>query len=132
MVGLTLRTVPFPVRQRQVVLAIATAVTELAGWVEGAYLLKTTPIPDGFVLQLAQEFAPARITDRSSETMISKHPIHMQVLDIDSLVLVYPSPTLFVKKVRSLVGDLLMQPGHLQPCFLSILAARSFSGQLLL
>jgi hypothetical protein len=64
--------------------------------------------------------------------MIRQHPLHVQALDIDNLALVYQSTALLVKKVRTLVGNFLMQTGDLHPRFLAVLAALLFSGELAL
>ena len=132
MMGMTHGTVPFPIRQRQVNLAVVAVVAPLAGGEEGPDRFQATPVPDGFVLQLAQKFAPTRITDGSGQMMIHQHPLHIQALDIDRLALVDQSTALFVKEVRTLVGNFLMQTRHLHPRFLAVLAALLFAGKLAL
>lgn len=129
---MTLWTVPFPFRQRQVDLAVIAPMTQLARREEGSYRFKATPIPHPFVLQLAQKFTPTGITDGFGEMMVRQHALHIQALDIDSLALVYQSAALFMKKVGSLVGNFLMQTGDLHPRFLTVLAALLFSGKLAL
>ena len=113
--GMTDRTIPFPFRQGQVHFAVVPIRTPLAGGEEGPDRFQTASVPGRFVLELAQEFTPTGIADRSGQRMVGEHPLHIQALDIDRLVFVDQSTAQLVKEVRSLVGHLLMQTCHFHP-----------------
>src|SRR5271157_3547094 len=130
--GMTDRTIPFPLRQRQVNFAVVPVGTPLAGRKEGSDRFQAASVPGRFVLELAQEFAPSGVADRFGQMMIRQQPLHIQALDIDRLVFVDQSTAQLVKKVRSLVGNFLMQSRHLYARFRAVSRSLLFSGELAL
>src|SRR6266511_4684383 len=62
--GVTRRTDPHTISQIQIILVAATAVVELAGWIEATNCLYRTPMPFGFVVQLSVAFVWACVTQR--------------------------------------------------------------------
>jgi len=63
-------------------------------------------------LQLAPELIKTDVADRTRQTGIGQHPVHVQVLDHDRLIFAAQPGSQLVHEVGTHAGDALVQPGQ--------------------
>ena len=88
-------------------------------------------VPRSLVLQLASQFAPRRIADRSVEALLvrtaalraSAHVLHSQVLDDDRLVLADHRSGQLVQEVTPSISRARLDARDLEPGLLSVVGA---------
>ena len=93
----------------------------LRGRLEPAHLAEATAVPGGLVLQHIYERRPSCDVNRLRHTRPSE-PGHAQVLHVYRLVVADDHGGCLVVEVGTLVRDLSMEPGHLGPGLLPVLA----------
>jgi hypothetical protein len=106
--------------------------TGLRRWEPSVNLDQGTPIPLGFVLQLAGELTPSHITNRFGETVVGNHVLDRQALNTHHLVFVDDACTEFVLVVPPSISNLGVYLSNLEPCLGSILGAFLLLGKLTL
>src|SRR5215213_10611348 len=104
---------------------------QLRGRKEASNLDAALVAPRGFVFDLTQELAEGRVQDRPGELGF-RHPLRVQVLDADAIVLSPQVGCQLVKKVAPLVRHFPMYPSHSMLGFLSAAAAQLLSRKVLL
>jgi hypothetical protein len=124
-------TQPRPIRERQVRIERTAPRAQLRGRKEASNLDAALEAPRGFVLNLTQKLAEGCVQDRPGELGF-RHPLRVQVLDADAIVLPRQLGCQLVKKVASLAGHFTMYPSHSMLGFLSAAAARLLSREVLL
>ena len=77
---------------------------------------KGTSMPLAFVLQLANELAPAGIANSPGKRMVRHHAAHIQVLDCDRLVFTNQPGTQVMQEVAANIRNLLVDLGHADAC----------------
>ena len=108
---------------------MATVVTSLRGRVPLLNLDKGSPIPPGFVLQLADELPPTNITDGLGKRVILDHVLDRQILDAYRLVLTNNAGREFVLVVSSPIRYPGMETSDLETSLVAVLAALFLLGQ---
>lgn len=98
----------------------------LAGREKPVNLFDMAAIPLALIVKLPDKLGPAGITNRLGKVMVSHHSFDVQILNSNQAVSPYQLPAKFVGKVKALVGNLLVQFGHLQsgliPAFTAFLS----------
>lgn len=82
----TTRTCPLPIRQPKVLFDETTTRTGLAGRKPTIQILDRSPVPARLVLQLPLRLIEGGIGNRTSETVVLHHPLHVQRLQVHRLV----------------------------------------------
>ena len=93
---------PRPIRERQVRIERTAPRAQLRGRKEASNLDAPLEAPRGFVLDLTHELAEGRVQDRPGELGF-RHPLGVQVLNADAIVLAPQVGCQLVKKVAPLV-----------------------------
>lgn len=130
-VDATSRTVPFTNIQRQLAHNMPTVPTPFRAREPAVDSCHSSPIPVRFIAQLTDKLTPSRITDCSRELAVFEHILHSQVFHDDVLVFPHQSGRQLVQKIFARIGNLCLNPSHLDPCLSSIvrpfyLAAQCF------
>ena len=111
---------------------IATISTGLAAGKESRYLHHNSAGPCGFVLQLPEEFTPGDIRNTFCQMVVSQHPLHIEVLHTNDLVLIHQRGGQLMKHVIAAVAHLLMATGNLDSLLFPVGGTMLPSGQLTL
>jgi hypothetical protein len=122
---LALGTHPEPFIEREGVKHMPTAVTPLRGWIPLVNLDKGSPIPCGFVLQLAGEFTPSHIANTRSQGVVLDHVLDGQTLDADHLVLVNNTGREFLLIIPPSISNLGMDLSNFEPGFVPVVTVNS-------
>ena len=102
MLSSTTTALPPPIRERQVRIERTAPRAQLRGRKEASNLDAPLEAPRGFVLDLTHQLAEGRVQDRPGELGF-RHPLGVQVLDADAIVLPPQVCCQLVKKVAPLV-----------------------------
>src|SRR2546426_912023 len=102
---------------------MSTVKAALGGRIPLVNLDQGPAIPCGFVFQLADQFAPAHITDAFSEAVVLEHVLDGEALDADHLVLVNDAPREFVLIITTTISNLGVDPSDFETGLRSILRA---------
>ena len=100
-----------------------------AGWVPSINFDHRSAVPRRFVFELADQFSPTHIGNRTGERGVLHHVLDRQALDHDRLVLTNQVRRKLVLVVSSLVGNTRMDLRHTPPLLLAVLRARLFAGK---
>ena len=129
----THRTGPLPDREVfRIRVLVPAAAAQLATGEECANLNDLLVLPSRLILQLPAELAPGSICDGLGQGMVSHHPLNIEALYTDDVIVPDQLSGQFMEVVIPLIGYLLMQSGHLKTSLLPVPAALWFSGQLTL
>jgi hypothetical protein len=88
-----------------------------------------SPVPGGFVLQLAHELAPSHVADTLGETVVLEHVLDRKALDAHHLVFVDDARRELVLVIAPPVSDTGVYPGHLEPRPGTVTTAFSLLGE---
>ena len=95
---------------------------------EAVYLDQGSPVPLGFVFQLADELTPSHITDGFRKTVVLDQVLDGQALHADDLVFVHDSCAELVLVVPSPIIDAGVNTSDLEPCLVAVLRTFLFLG----
>ena len=123
MVSTTFRTLPATHRKLKTFQCVAAMGTPFTGWIPFVDLDKGTPILGCFVLQLPDDFTPARITDSLCEFRVFDHVLDLQTFHADKLVFLNQFCGQFVLEVLATVSNFGVNSGNLQFCLSEISGA---------
>ena len=129
----THRTGPLP--EREVFHArvlVPAAAAQLATGEECANLNDLLVLPSRLILQLPAELAPGGICDGLGQGMVSHHPLNIEALYTDDVIVPDQLGCQIMEIVIPLVENFLMEPGYLEASLLPVPAALWLSGQLTL
>lgn len=125
----TFKTSPLPVFQGKGIVNPSTVETPFAGREKSVNLPKMDSIPFGFVFKLANKFKPSTVADAFSKTVVRHDALHVQVFGKDSLVFANQPMTQFVKKIFSLIRNVVVDTCNLYSGFISSIASLCFAGK---
>ena len=108
---------------------VPAAAAQLATGEECANLNDLFVLPSRLILQLPAELAPGGICDGLGQGMVSHHPLNIEALYTDDVIVPDQLSGQFMEVVIPLVRNLLMQSGHLDTSLLPVPAALWLSGQ---
>ena len=91
---------------------ISTITAGLAAGEEGRNLHYHSASPCGFVFQLPEEFTPGGIRNAFCQMVVPQHPLHIEVLHTNDLVLIHQCGGQLMKHVITAVAHLLMTASH--------------------
>jgi len=110
--GRALWAIPFTNPERQLFIDVPTLGAHFTGREESVNNLQRLPVSLALVGQLASEHSEPDIGDCASETVVSQHAPDIQVFNSNHIESSDEISGEFVKSVRPLVGNVLMQSGH--------------------
>ena len=96
------------------------------------YLDEVTPIPLGFVLQLAHKLPPANITDGFRQAVVLQQVLDLQALETDRLVLTNELCRELVLIVTPSIGNSRMKTSDFHTRFCPVLTALFLLGKVTL
>lgn len=111
---------------------VSTISACLAAWKEGRNLHYHSASPCGFVFQLPEEFTPGGIRNTFCQMVVPQHPLHIEVLHTNDLVLIHQCGGQLVKHVIAAIAHLLMATGNLDSLLFPVDGTMLPSGQLAL
>ena len=124
---------PLPDREVFHIRVLVPAVTaQLAAWKECANLNNLLVLPSRFIFQLSAELAPRSICDGLGQGMVSHHPLNIETLYTNDVIVSDQLGCQIMEIVIPLVENFLMEPGYLEASLLPVPAALWLSGQLTL
>jgi len=82
-----------------------------------------------FVGQHINESSPRHITDMLGKAMVSNHSFDIQIFNCNERIGFSEPATELVQEVSPLVGNLVMQSGDFESCFIPVFASFDFSAQ---
>ncbi len=88
-----------------------------------------TPVPPGFIVQLADELTPAHITNGLRQRVVFHHVLDRQTLDAHHLVFVNDARAELVLVVSPTISDTSMNTSDFETGFGPVLAALLFPGK---
>ncbi len=124
----TLRTLPETDIQLKGVKDMTTTVATLRRGIELVDLDKGTPVPGGFVFQLADELPPSHVTDRFGKAVVFNHMLDLQTLHTYDLVLTYEVRRELVLVVSPSISNTLMDTRNPEACLCTVLRPLLFLG----
>jgi hypothetical protein len=83
--SITLRTLPFPIGQHELIVDVTTSVTSLAGWEEPVKLVDAATIPLALIFEHVDKLIPSRIGYRLGKMMILQKSIGVKILNGDKI-----------------------------------------------
>src|SRR5689334_16156094 len=108
---------------------MATGMTPFRTGIPTITLDQSAPIPRRFVLQLADELAPADIVNGLCQRRMLGHRLHMQTLDANRLVLTNDAGRELVREITAPVGNSGMNTGDYTACFVAVLGTTFLLGK---
>ena len=103
--------------------------TPLATGIPPVNLDQGAPVPGGFVLQLANELAPADIVNGFRQCRMLDHRLHMQALHANRLVLTDDAGREFVQEIAATISNAGVNTGDFPARFVAVLGATLLLGQ---
>ena len=79
-----------------------------------------SPVPRSFVLQLTHEFTPAHIVNGFRQRRMLDHPLDLQTLDADRLVLTNQACRELVREITAAISDTSMDTSDLETSLVSV------------
>ena len=125
------RTIPLTNIQRQLMNRVAASMAALGAREPAVNLEQGSPVPVALIFKLPHQLTPTSITDSLSKLAVFYHVLHCQVFNGNRLVFAYQSSRQLVKHIFSSIGNLSVNTGYSQSCFMPIvrpfhLAAKRF------
>ena len=111
---------------------VPAATAQLAARKEYTNLNKLLVLPSGLIFQLSAELAPRSICDGLGQGMVSHHPLNIETLYTNDVIVSDQLGCQIMEIVIPLVENFLMEPGYLEASLLPVPAALWLSGQLTL
>ena len=124
----TLRTLPETDIQIKGVKDMTTLVATLRRGIELVDLDKGTPVPGGFVFQLADELTPSHVTNGFGKAVVFHHILDLQTLHTYDLVLTYDVCRELVLVVSPSISNALMDTRNPEACPCTVLRPLLFLG----
>ena len=130
MVCPTHRTGPLPDREVfHARVLVPAAAAQLATGEECANLNDLLVLPSRLILQLPAELAPGGICDGLGQGMVSHHPLNIETLYTNDVIVSDQLGCQIMEIVIPLAENFLMEPGYLEASLLPVPAALWLSGQ---
>ena len=104
----------------------------LAAGEEGRDLHYHSASPCGFVFQLPEEFTPGGIRNAFCQMVVPQHPLHIEVLHTNDLVLIHQCGGQLMKHVVAAIAYFLMAASNLDSLLFPVGGTMLPSGQLAL
>ena len=133
MMSMTNRTLPLTDRQIfSLFVDISTDITSLRGWEVSVYLHNLLAVPFCLIGKHGNEAAPARISNRFGQVMVSLHTLYIQILDADGIISSNKRDGALMQIVGTTIGNLFVKSGNFELLVFQPSAAFLLTGKMLL